>query len=117
MAVKRSFLKTALIALFLVFGAAACGSDGFPEAYDETVEENYMNGCRVALEDASAQVAEAMDGICGCAYGRITAEIPFEDFEALNGRLRDDLTILANPEGDTVAIQAVEILADCITSS
>jgi len=101
-----------LVALALF--ATACGSDGFPETYDATVEENYMAGC---TERLAAEISGAAEAVCTCAYDRMRTEIEFEDFEALNGRLRDDLTILRNPEGDTTANASVQIVADCIISA
>lgn len=108
----RSILFAILVAL-AVF-ATSCGSDGFPETYDATVEENYMLGCAESLD---AEIAGAAEAVCGCAYQRIQTEVAFEDFEALDKRLRDDLKILQNPEGDTTAFAAVQIVADCIISA
>lgn len=102
------------ICLALAVFATACGSDGFPETYDATVEENYMAGCTESLD---AEIAGAAESVCSCAYGRIQSEVAFEDFEGLNKRLRDDLKILQNPEGDTTANAAVQIVADCIISA
>jgi len=112
----RCGIRSTLLALLLAVAvfATACGSDGFPETYDATVEENYMAGCTEALD---AEIAGAATAVCTCAYTRIQTEVAFDDFEALNKRLRDDLTILQNPEGDTTANASVEIVRDCILSA
>lgn len=72
-----------------------------------------MRGCRVALDNPNFNNAEA---VCQCSYDRMEVEIPFEDFAALNDRLREDVSLLENPQADSLAPQALLIVSECIKS-
>lgn len=94
----------------LSFVAVSCG-DNTPTEYNEQVQDSYMSGCRVALNDPQF---DNVDAVCRCAYERISAQMPFEDFAALNNRLKNDVKLLENP--DEQATQALKIVSDCILS-
>jgi len=99
-----------LIGLSLV--AVSCGSSGAPSSYEESVEDFYLRGCNLALADDPQ--FENVAAVCQCAYDGISAEIAFEDFEALNNRLRDDVGLLSDPDSDSVAREALVIISNCI---
>ena len=82
--------------LLLALLAAACGTSGAPEEYDETTQKNYVDGCQVAL-DEDPQAAPANE-VCACAYDEIVRTIPFEDFKELDDELRNDVDAIADGE-------------------
>lgn len=107
---KRTGRRTLLVLLFALL-AVSCGSSGHPTDYDATVEENFVEGCRVAREDLNADNAEA---VCKCAYDEIAATISFEDFEDLDDRVRGDLTVLNTAAPTSAENQVVDIVTACI---
>lgn len=110
----KPLTRTLLVILGLGLVLTACGGDGgAPQDYETSVQEYFIEGCRLSLDNDQY---ENMDAVCQCSYERMTNQISFEDFEALNNRLRDDPSILRNPEQDSVAPTAVQIISDCIDS-
>lgn len=110
------FRGISVLLLAIVMLAAACGTSGAPEEYNQTTADNYIDGCMVALdEDPRASDANA---VCTCAYDAISEEdsadyIPFEDFKELDDELRNDV----NAIGDTETGREVTVVvADCIRS-
>jgi hypothetical protein len=98
-----------LLALPIAFVAAACGTSGAPEEYNDTTEKNYTDGCQVAL-DEDPQASPANE-VCACAYAEIKRTIPFEDFKELDDDLRNDVNAIAESQtGRDVTM----IVADCI---
>gem|GEM_PF-2008339 len=107
-------LKLVAMTFGLMLVLTACGpGSGAPEAYEQSVQEYFIAGCEASLEDEQYEQELA---VCQCSYERMTTQIPFEDFDGLNNRLRDDPSILRNPEQDSVAPIAVQIISDCIDS-
>lgn len=114
---RRLLLVLAALSLF----AVACGSSGAPTSYDDTVESSYLEGCRLAFEEAEDQeaIAAGVDAVCGCAYADIVDQVSFERFADLDDRLRNDLSLLRQdplPQGSAEAIIR-EIIANCIRTA
>lgn len=120
----RSKLAAAAIALALI--ASGCAADdGAPKGYDDqidevtgqsTVETNYLNGCKVELDE---ELAEAANTICACSYAKVKAEIPFEDFKKANAELEKDPRSLVSSlqEPDSTESKLVAIVKSCISES
>lgn len=120
----RLLLRTAALLLVLLVVATACANSGFPTAYDDqidaetglsNVEANWLEGCEVGFTDELAQNANA---VCACSYKRIKTDIPFEDFVALNDRLKSDPLALSDRATDPNSLEAqlVDIVKDCIAA-
>lgn len=106
-----------IVSVFLVLGLAllltGCGSSGAPVDYEDSVRDFYIEGCRVALDDPQFS---NVDAVCQCSYDGISSQIPFDEFAALNDRLRSDFELLKNPDADSLAPKALKIVSDCILS-
>lgn len=135
-AVLRRFVTSLFLVAAVVLTAAGCADDGAPTSYEATVpggtsigsdggeqsvvQENYINGCTLALEEASGNqtVVDGADAVCRCAWEEIVQTVPFSSFVELDERLRGDLTILQQaslpPNSPESAI--VTIVSDCIES-
>jgi hypothetical protein len=69
-----------------------CGYTATSEGSSEPVTQiNFMNACVEAQTDADVS-KDAADDLCGCIYGRIVEEIPFEDFSDFDAQLEEDPT-------------------------
>jgi hypothetical protein len=111
-----------LLALAAV--VTACAHTGFPTAYDDQIDEatglsnveaNWLEGCQVGFTEELAQNANA---VCACSYKRIKTDIPFEDFVALNDRLKSDPLALSDRATveNSVEAKLVDIVKDCIAA-
>lgn len=86
--------------LFLVAAVAlgACSPQrDIPDAYGDTTEKNFIEGCEVALtdEDAAGEAYSDDDAqaVCECAYDDISnpdTGIPYEDFREINEELEQE---------------------------
>ena len=121
---KLLLLACAAIAIVLV--AASCGGSGAPTGFAEedggdTVRENFIEGCEVAVED-NTQLADDANTICECTYDRIVRNsatsdgITFEDFDAVDDNLREDINLLTQPTNDRVVSKIREYMRACITA-
>ena len=120
----RRFAKALGSLLLVVLIAAACSSDGHPESYADqidpetglsNVEQNWLNGCTVAI--AQSDLAGDANTVCECSFNAIAGEggIPFDDFVQLNGELKGDPASLANSESLTATeAQLLDIVKNCI---
>ncbi len=121
-------LKRRIGAIVVLVGvvliAAACSSSGFPTSYEDqlndegvsNVEQNWMEQCQVKADELMGDNANT---VCACSYSRIKAQIPFDDFIAMDDRLREDVGSLiasANDANSTEAATAA-IVAGCIADS
>ena len=91
---------------------AACGESGEPTSYDDTVEGNFIRGCEVAAE-ADASIRPVAPKYCACAYERLVAEIPFDDFKSLDDDVKDDPNKIRAGEEDSPGAALTAIFADC----
>ena len=113
---KRGLWTTAVLALLLL--AAGCGNSGAPTAYDITVQTNYINACSEQAErDRIVRRAEDFEGVCGCAYARISAPnggIPFEQFRELDDKVRGNPSQINE---DETGLLIRQILTECMASA
>ena len=100
----------ALVALALLM--AGCGDSGEPEEYNATVEENYVKGCELAIDESTRLTATKND-VCKCAYEEIKANITFEEFKRVDDKLRENINELDNQKDDTI-IDIRKYVKDCI---
>jgi hypothetical protein len=81
------------IAAALVLAAAVVGGilfvreDDPPTAYDADIEDDFMATCTA---DAEALGFSDPAGYCGCAFDRIRAEIPFDEYLEIDAALAAD---------------------------
>lgn len=107
---KRGLWTTAVLALLLL--AAGCGNSGAPTAYDITVQTNYIRACsEQAVADRIVRQAQDFEGVCGCAYARISAEVPFEQFRELDDKVRGNPSQINE---DETGLQIRQIMSECI---
>ena len=106
-----------LVVLFLALFAAACGTSGTPDTYNETVRDNYIEGCTEGIvdnPDLSQRQKLGAESVCACTFrqivnsNEINGEIPpvnhnidFEDFEQLNEELLTDINGLSSAGDET----------------
>ena len=100
----------ALVALSLL--AAGCGDSGEPEEYNATVEDNYVKGCEIAIDDSTRLTATKND-VCKCAYEEIKSNISFEDFKRVDDDLRENINAL-DQVGDTTIDSIRSYVRQCI---
>lgn len=67
-------------------GLGACGNDD-PEGYGPEVRRDFVEQCT----DAGTP-----EGICGCFYDRVAAEIPFERYEEIDAAIREGGEVPSN---------------------
>ncbi len=75
---------------FVVFAAAACTSEGLPNSYADQegrAESQFVEACETALADSD--VDDPAD-YCQCAFYTVASQLSFDEFLALDERLRDD---------------------------
>ncbi len=108
---KKLFIPAILALVFL----AACGSSGAPTEYNDTVRDNYIEGC---IEDLPANEIESAASVCRCAYREISDTnngITFTQFENLNKSLLEDINRLSDEDSnDPIVSRVQDILRDCI---
>lgn len=119
---RRLLTVFSVCALVLLF-AASCGSSGAPVSYadqDGAVRDHYVEGCTIGFEETEdANLVNGAQSICECSFSEIESTISFEDFEDLDKRLKEDLSLLKVnplPQGSTEAL-VKQIVADCIRSA
>ena len=127
---KLLLLLCAAVAIVLV--AASCGGSGAPTGFaaedgGETVRENFIEGCEVAVADSGnsqdSQLAVNAEMICECTYDRIVRDsatsdgITFEDFDEVDDDLREDIDLLTQPTNDRVISKIREYMRRCITAN
>ncbi len=97
---------------------AGCGGSGEPEEYNATVEENYVRGCEISIDESNPQIGDAI-AVCQCAYEKIKRGVEFEDFKELDDELREDIEALSNdiPDSDNTVGLIRGYIRDCITSN
>jgi len=112
-----------MVCALLVLFAAGCGSSGAPTSYadqDGAVRDHYVEGCRIGFEETDdANLVSGAESVCECAFAEISSTISFADFEDLDKRLKEDLSILRQvplPQGSTEAL-VKQIVADCIRAA
>ena len=110
--------------LFVVIIAASCGSDGFPESYTDqidpetglsNVEANWLEGCKVGLNDSD--LAEDANNICQCSYAEISGVngIAFKDFVKLNDDLKGDPgSVIGSADAPAAEQRMLDIVKGCI---
>ncbi len=97
----------------MIMFAAACGGSGKPTEFNDTVTENYLEGCSEGLSQDSS--FGAVQSVCSCSYRRISSRIEFEEFERLNEELLEDIGRLTQAdETDEALNQIRDIVQDCI---
>ena len=102
----------ALAALGLL--AAGCGDSGEPEEYNATVEENYVKGCELAMDESQQRLTATKNEVCKCAYAEIKDNIAFEDFKKVDDELRENINALDSKEGDDTVKTIREHIKRCI---
>lgn len=96
----------------MVLLVSACFDEGTPTSYDDTVEENFTNGCVVAAE-ADVDIRPVARRYCACAWSRLITEISFDDFKQIDDDVNDDPNKIRANEADSTGAALTAIFADC----
>lgn len=91
---RRLVFLLALIALV----AAACTSEGLPNSYadqDGRAERQFVAACEASLADTDEPNAPEF---CQCAFYTVASDLSFDEFLALDKRLKDDPEFLSAEE-------------------
>ena len=86
----------------------APGSGG----YTVFVEANFKQSCETSFDDPTYRPVAQQ--VCGCAWDEIVADIPFEDFAALDEALRNDPEAIRDPAAASTVHALAAINAACI---
>ncbi len=62
----------------------------YPCEYTSEVEENYVKGCKLAID----MVSDLNRMVCECTYDEIRRNVAFEDFARLDSALRENPSVL-----------------------
>ena len=114
---RRRWLSLLVACVAVVVLLAACSEGGEPTSYDDTVEENFTRGCEVAAASDPA-ISPVAQKYCDCAYGRLVAEISFEDFKSLDDDVEEDPEKIRSDDDDegSAAARLTAIFEDCRTT-
>lgn len=93
----RRTVVAIIVALGLGLVVAACSNDE-PTEYNADSEKNFVESC-------TDQTGE--EDVCQCAYDGFVRDIPFERFQRIDQRLRDD------PESN-LPDDFIDIYTDCV---
>ncbi len=104
-------VRAAGLILVAVVALGACAHQReIPDAYGDTTERNFIEGCEVALtaEDGAgaAYSDEEAQRVCECSYEDISdpeTGVPYEDFRKSNDDLEDEPGPLPEPIRERVA--------------
>jgi hypothetical protein len=66
-------------------GLAGCGGGGDDNGYPKSVENNFLKGC-------TAQPGATKDK-CQCAYDKIKARVPYDDFKKADAASREGKSV------------------------
>lgn len=121
---KLLALSCLTIAVMLV--AAGCGGSGAPTGFDsedggDTVRNNFIEGCEVAVE--ASELSAAANRVCVCTYDEIVREsqtsegITFAQFDEVDDDLREDINKLSEPTNDRVISKIRGYMRECITDN
>ncbi len=91
-------MRRVFVVLAFALTAAACTSEGLPNSYadqDGRAETQFVEACQSALADSD--VDDPVE-YCQCAFYTVAADLSFEEFLALDERLRDDPAALSLEE-------------------
>ena len=80
--------------------------------YTAFVEANFKQSCEASFNDPTFR--PVADQVCACAWDEIVAEIPFEDFAALDEALRNDPEAIRDPAAAPTVRALAAINASCI---
>jgi len=94
----------------LAFVAAACAGSGNPEDYDQTVQDNFIEGCVASGSDDDTEAQAGLVAVCECAYAEISTTISYAEFKEFDDTLRENIDA-AFPD------QFSQIFADCIRNA
>ncbi len=119
---KLLLLPCVAIAVMLI--AASCGGSGAPTGFSEedggdTVRDNFIKGCEVAVKDDNRLASRAV-AICQCTYDMIVRDsltsdgVTFEEFDRVDDDLRENINRLRDPTPDRVITKIREYMRDCI---
>ncbi len=89
---RRAAFGVALSASLVVALAGCSTPSNTPEAYDDTVKTNFMNGCTATAPPAkTGETGESLgdgasDQYCECAYNWFVNNVPYSDSTASEGQ-------------------------------
>ena len=115
---KRRKSSLAAVAMLVLMGLflASCGGSGEPTEYNQTVEDNYVKGCEVSIDESDSLSGDAR-AVCQCAYDEIEANIDFEDFKSVDDALRGNIDALDRAGDDENVDKIRGYVRDCITQN
>lgn len=91
---------TALAAPLLL---AACGGGGDDDGFGPETEAVFLESCTAGLPAGGVDV-------CQCAYDRVSGEMTFDEYRALDREIRDDPELLPQAVNQAVVRCAAEVL-------
>ena len=123
---RNKLLVIPCLAIAVMLVAAGCGGSGAPTGFNsedggDTVRQNFIEGCEVAVE--GSELSAPANRVCVCTYDEIVREsqtsegITFEQFDEVDDDLREDINKLSEPTNDRVITKIREYMRDCITQS
>ncbi len=111
---RRSRLQLLAACAAIALLVSACVNTGEPTSYDDTVEENFFNGCEIAAE-ADPAIRPVAQRYCACAWNRLITEIDFDDFKNLDDDIREDPDRITAGDDESTAATFTAIFDDCRT--
>lgn len=81
--------RFAVVGTVFAIVLTSCSTNNGPKDFNDAVKENYTNSCKEANPDKK-DIADAAT-FCGCTYEAIKTSFTFDEFKALDSKLRDVL--------------------------
>jgi hypothetical protein len=81
--------RLAVVGAVFALVLTSCSTNNGPKDYNDAVKDNYTNSCKEANPDKK-DITDAAT-FCGCTYEAIKTSFSFDEFKALDAKLRDAL--------------------------
>lgn len=86
---RRRYRAPLMGAVIALVALAGCAGQRTPGGYGDSVQKNFVSSCQKTFAaDAGETPATLSDGtelepkeFCGCAYDKISDDVPFDDFK------------------------------------
>ena len=109
---RRSRLQLLAACAAIALVVSACTNTGEPTSYDDTVEENFLNGCEIAAE-ADPAIRPVAQRYCACAWEGLITKIEFDDYKKLDDDINEDPNRIRSSDEDSTASVFTAIFVDC----